>query len=377
MLFAAAKEREQFVNAQPMSNGATQSPQVVIRNNIYESVLELFTNPETANTFPLRIKFDDENAIDGGGVYRDMLSGFWEEAYCHLFDGGCLLTPVFHPQMDMTVFPTLGKIISHGYLFSGFLPLRIALPTLVLLLFGSTVVQEIPDDVYTETFLETVSTVEADLLRDTLELCKTTDAFSPKQNERLTNILSRFGCRQQPTPTSLKYIIIQCAKYEFLVKPSAVVTAISQGIPTLHQPFWKELSLDNFCGIKEALTASPEKVVQAIEEPYFTNMNEERIFNYLIQFVGSLNATDVQKFLRFTTGSSVCIARPMHVVFNNVEGLACRPIGHTCDCTLELSVNYNTYMDFVEELQAVLLSRHVNKWTMDAHWLSWINVYTL
>jgi len=77
ILFAAAKEREQFVNAQPMSNGATQSPQVVFRNNIYESVLELFTNPETANTFPLRIKFDDENAIDGGGVYRDMLSGFF------------------------------------------------------------------------------------------------------------------------------------------------------------------------------------------------------------------------------------------------------------------------------------------------------------
>jgi len=87
--------------------------------------------------------------------------------------------------MDMTVFPTLGKIISHGYLFSGFLLLRIALPTLVLL-FGNTVVQEVPDDVYIETFLETVSTVEADFLRDTLELCKTTDVFSPKQNEYFT-----------------------------------------------------------------------------------------------------------------------------------------------------------------------------------------------
>jgi len=116
-------------------------------------------NPETANSFPLRIKFADENAINGGGVYRDMLSGFWEEAYCHLFDGGSLLTPMLHPQMDMTVFPTLGKIISHGYLFSGVLPLRIVLPTLVLLLFGNTMVQKIHDDVYIETFLETVKLI--------------------------------------------------------------------------------------------------------------------------------------------------------------------------------------------------------------------------
>jgi len=350
-----------------MLNGANQSPQVVSRSSIYESVLELFMNPETANTFPLRIKFADENAIDGGGVYRDMLSGFWEEAYCHLFDGGSLLTPVLHPQMDMTVFPTLGKIISHGYLFSVFLPLRIALPTLVLLLFGNTMVQKIHDDVYIETFLETVSTVETDFLKDTLELCETSGVFSVKQNERLTNILSRFGCRQQPTPASLKCIVVQCAKYEFLVKPSAAIEAISRGIPTLHQAFWRELSLNSFYGIKEALTASPEKVVQAIEEPFFTNMNEERIFNYLIQYVGSLNPTDVQKFLRFTTGSSVCIARPIYVMFNNVEGLARRPIGHTCDCSLELSVNYTTYNDFVQEIQAVLFSRQVDKWTMDAH----------
>ena len=113
---------------------------------------------------------------------------------------------------------------------------------------------------------------------------------------------------------------------------------------------------------------SADKVIEAIKEPDCTNMNEERIFNYLIQYVGSLSPTDIQRFLRFTTGNSVCIARPISVVFNNVGGLARRSIGHTCDCTLELSTNYSTYMDFVYEIQAVLFSGHiVNSWAMNAH----------
>ena len=139
--------------------------------------------------------------------------------------------------MDMTVFPTLGKIISHGYLSSGFLPLQIALPTLVSLLFGNTVMQKIHINVYIETFLDTVSTVKADFLKGTLKLCRTTDTFSLEQSERLTNILSCFGCWQQPTPVSLRCMIIQCAKYEFVVKPSVAIAAISQGISTLHHHF--------------------------------------------------------------------------------------------------------------------------------------------
>ena len=52
------------------------------------------------------------------------------------------------------------------------------------------------------------------------------------------------------------------------------------------------------------------------------------------------------------------------VVFNSLNGLARRPISHTCDCTLELSRSYSSYMEFEDELSKVLGSEG-SCWVMD------------
>ena len=41
--------------------------------------------------FPFRIRYEDERAVDTGGVCRDMFSAFWEEAHRKHFDGEKLL----------------------------------------------------------------------------------------------------------------------------------------------------------------------------------------------------------------------------------------------------------------------------------------------
>ena len=60
--------------------------------------------------FPMRIKYENEKAWDGGGMSRDALSQFWDESYTILFDGGNLLTPVITPQSDLS--SILGHILS-------------------------------------------------------------------------------------------------------------------------------------------------------------------------------------------------------------------------------------------------------------------------
>jgi hypothetical protein len=138
-----------------------QGPHSINRNCLYEDVIKLFMDPdkEITSEHPLRIKYENEKAVDGGGVSRDMFSGFWEEAYKKMFDGCQLLTPVIHPQVDMRVLPIIGRILSHGYLTSGFLPVRIALPTLACILLGPTV--GISDGVLLDTFLDWLSDYEA------------------------------------------------------------------------------------------------------------------------------------------------------------------------------------------------------------------------
>ena len=107
MIFIAARERKKFISALgPENNGL---PHKVDRSTIFHSIMELYTQDDYINEFPLRVSFKGENAIDSG-VYRDMLSGFWDEAYCRLFDGGSLLTPVLYSETDTSTFTVIGKI---------------------------------------------------------------------------------------------------------------------------------------------------------------------------------------------------------------------------------------------------------------------------
>ena len=70
------------------------------RSNLYSDVILLFQNEKALTYSPLQISFVGERALDCGGVCRDTLSSFWEEAYRHHFDGNTLLTPAIHAQSN-------------------------------------------------------------------------------------------------------------------------------------------------------------------------------------------------------------------------------------------------------------------------------------
>ena len=54
-----------------------------------------------------------------------------------LFDGSRLLTPSIEPHnSSSTDLKIIGRILSHGYLYAGFLPTRVALPALMGMLLG-------------------------------------------------------------------------------------------------------------------------------------------------------------------------------------------------------------------------------------------------
>lgn len=104
-----------------------------------------------------------------------------------------------------------------------------------------------------------------------------------------------------------------------------------------------------------------------MEELSFMNPAEERVY---MATWGILSVTffveNARTFLRFVTGSAVLSSSPIKTVFNNVAGLACRPITHMCDNTIELSTDYTTYIDFSNEIMAVLSSD--DSWEMDIYY---------
>ena len=159
----------------------------------------------------MRISFEGESAIDTGGVFREMLSAFWEVAYSRCCDGDTLLVLLLHPGSDTNLFRKLGRILSHGYLQCGFLPLRIAFPTLAVMLLGTGVC--IPNSFLVSTFVDSLNGYEQSLLKSGL------DAFSQDLEAKLVGLVSRFGRREFPTPANLKELVVQLAKYQFQVKP--------------------------------------------------------------------------------------------------------------------------------------------------------------
>ena len=113
-----------------------------------------------------------EQAIDTGGVSRDMYSAFWDSAYINVFDGGNILVPAVHPGADMTNLPILGAILSHGFLSSSFLPIRLAFPVIASVLLGLSV--EVPDVIIMDSFVDFVSSYEGTILKEALQLSHTT-----------------------------------------------------------------------------------------------------------------------------------------------------------------------------------------------------------
>ena len=70
-------------------------------------------------------------------------------------------------------------------------------------------------------------------------------------------------------------------------------------------PFWEHFTVKDFHSLYVALSASPEKVLELLDEPDIVDPNQEWVFGYLQQYIGNMKLDEVRLFLRFTTGSSV------------------------------------------------------------------------
>ena len=139
---------------------------------------------------------------------------------------------------------------------------------------------------------------------------------------------------------------------------------IHKGIPACQLPFWKAKTTNEIHNLYLALTCNPKKVLNQLQATA-SSEDEEKVIAYLEQFVGNMNGDLIQRFLRFTTGSSVCISRKITVTFNKLSGLSRRPTSHTCDCTLELSTMYESYSEFSHEFTSILLQPK-EYWIMNA-----------
>lgn len=220
----------------------------------------------------------------------------------------------------MNKFVVLGKILSHGYLCCGFLPTRLSFPILAYSLLGPSV--SISRDIFMQSLSDFVSAVDRRVIITALS---ETEKFTEEIKSNLVNVISRFGCRDIPTPVNLKDVLFGIARHQFKSQPFASLSSMNSGVPVKHRPFWQAMDVEEFYALFTALTASPEKVLNKIEDPAFQNENERRVYTYLRQYIGEMKIDEVKRFLRYVTGSSVVQSDKICIVFNGMSGIARRP----------------------------------------------------
>lgn len=213
------------------------------RSTIFEDVITLYsTMPEVVNQIPIRVKFQGEEGVDFGGVGRDFFPAFWEQAYKIMFDGAALLTPVSHADVALDRFAVLGKVLSHGYLCCGFIPTRIVYPILVYVLLGLSV--DIPESTFVQCFSDFLSIVDRKTIADAIKVGD--KEFTQDVKSSVINIISRFGCRDIPTPDNLKRILSSLAQHQFKSRPFAAITTMNSAIPEKHNVLHWQPALQNY-----------------------------------------------------------------------------------------------------------------------------------
>jgi hypothetical protein len=155
------------------------------RSKVFNRMMELFGDPCSSDKFPFIVRFEGEMGVDTGGLAREAFSIFWEEACAKYFDGPCVVTPLIHAGQQSLPLEVLGRVLSYGYISSGFLPVKISFPTLAAILVSSF--SEITAEMFLQSFKDYLTPV--DLFTTKEAFCRT--EYSRQLTTRLINIFSR------------------------------------------------------------------------------------------------------------------------------------------------------------------------------------------
>ena len=257
--------------------------------------------------------------------------------------------PILGPGQGIDYYQ-VGRFISHSYILTGYFPICLSRVFTEALTCGEST---ITDDELLSSFYNFVDSFEA----DTLQRCVSAGCDEGTFQQVVIPLLSRYHYNSISIQSEVKGIMLNLARFALLEKPYYALSEIRRGMHEAHPSFWVRCNKPSLVtSLYDILTPTTERVLAMVEEPDFHTMSQERVFNYLRRFIRSLSSDDLGKFLRFTTGYSVCGPVHLSVEFNSVQGFERRPTVNTCTPSLTLSVVYFSYNDFNVEFRSLQTS---------------------
>ena len=244
---------------------------------VYTHILTVYKENMNITGLELRVKFDGEAGVDGGGLTRELFPVFWKSVENKLCEGLSIKVPMITPEYASHFFH-LGRILSHGFVLTGFLPICLASSFLCHLLSPDF---EIDDDLLMNDFCLYIDPFE----RDSIMKClsgKEDEDTDRMMNDVIIPMVSRFNCHQSPTLRTLKESMITVAHYTFLCQPHYALAEMKRGMITAHPELWKYTGSHIPKELLAMLTPTRKHVISMIIEPEFRNSAQQQTFDLSI-----------------------------------------------------------------------------------------------
>lgn len=316
------------------------------RSNLLEELITQFKD-ERLLSQTLKFSFIDEKGADADGVSRDVYAAFWTEFMDRIAEGEEVRVPSLPNKWQKEEWKSIGRVLLKGYKDHGYFPCRLAPAFSVALIFGES---EVSDEMLFESLLLFISQSDRDLVTTSLKA----DSLNEDQDE-LIDLLDRLDVTTLPTEETLKGILVSAAHKHLIQKPRYAAEQMSATAShILKESFSSPQAVLLMYEEKKPTTRKLLKLLDASP----TTQAENQSFRFLLQYIRGLDDAGLRRMLRFVTGSDVICVNKVEVMFTSVEGLARRPIAHTCGPALELPWTYGSYPELRAEMDSILLNQN-------------------
>ena len=187
----------------------------------------------------LSIVFEDEKGTDLSGLTREAFSIFFTDIQERYFEGNVACVPRVDPQTcrtlsstDDTMFTTIGKIISHGFILTKMFPVFISNASMQSVLIEGA----IKDELIISSFFNYVDTFEKEAIQS---IMNAGDAQPDEENlDTALNVFSRCQANCLPTKDNIYQMVINAARSELICRPAHALQAIRNGMIMAHPSLW-------------------------------------------------------------------------------------------------------------------------------------------
>lgn len=319
---------------------------ILHRAVLKQEMLDIFKDP-TILEYDLDVTIISHNGNEEGGkgtgVVREVLATFWDQCFNSLTVGAFEKVPNIRHDHQKAEWEAIGRIITYGYSVVRYFPITLSRAFVATVLFGE---ESLTPDLLIEAFKLYVSSEERVVIDKSLRHeCNPDD-------EDLVEFLGSFKCYKIPTKGNIKTIMHELAHQEIVQKPRYVVDCLAPILNALRvYPHFQTLeALINFYNAKKPSSKKVIKLLSANPQ----SPPEQNSFDHFKRYIKNLEGNALGNFLQFLTGSDIIVCDTISVTFTALDGMARRPVVHTCGPTLELPTTYQSYNELAEEFTSIV-----------------------